>query len=268
MSAPGASGPAPPPVVVTGAGGGIGRAICRQLVARGARVVAVGRAPARLRAVAEALGVESHAVDLADLEDVRHLAATLRARHPRIRALVSNAGVLTGVPVLTVDGNEPNMQVNALAPMLLATMLAPALVGGRLITTGSRSHRFARLAPEDLESPGRPGRSGASRYAASKRAAAVLTHEFGRRHPAVATTVVDPGVVATRLWRHSGIAGRVLSVPIPGLVRTPARAARGFVEVILGEEPPPAHLGAGRLWREDPAVRDPAVGAALWKAAL
>lgn len=268
MGAPGGTGPEPPPVVVTGAGGGIGRAICERLVQRGARVVAVGRTPARLGAVADRLGVESHAVDLADLDDVRDLARTLRARHPRIRALVSNAGVLTGAAVLTVDGNEPNMQVNALAPLLLAELLAPSLAGGLLLTTGSRSHRFARVGPDDLRDPGRPGRSGPSRYAASKRAAAMLTHEFGRRHPGISVSVVDPGIVATGLWRHSGLAGRVLSVPIPGLVRTAHRAARPFVALVLGEASPTPHHRAGRLWREDPAVRDPAAGAPLYEAAL
>lgn len=266
---PGKGSPARPPVVVTGAGSGIGRAICAGLVAAGAPVVAVGRTPSRVESLGRELAVETHCVDLADLGDVRALAAVLTARHPRMAALVSNAGVLSGAAVLTADGNELNMQVNALAPLLLAHLLAPALAGGVLLTTGSRSHRVGRVDPDDLERPGRPGRSGSARYAASKRAAAMLTHEFGRRHPAVAAAVVDPGVVATDLWRHSGLAGRLLSVPLPGLVRTPARAARPFVALAMGDGRPLApHHGGGRLWREDPAVRDPAAGAALWEAAM
>jgi NAD(P)-dependent dehydrogenase (short-subunit alcohol dehydrogenase family) len=63
--------------VVTGAGSGLGRALCVEISRRGGRVVASDVNVEAARATAASLGGEAHAVacDVTKLEDVERLAA-------------------------------------------------------------------------------------------------------------------------------------------------------------------------------------------------
>jgi len=83
--------------VITGAAGGIGRAIARQLIADGASVHALDRDGAALEDAALEFGPESfvpHVVDLADRAAVdRTLGAVLEGLERRCDVLVNNAGV-------------------------------------------------------------------------------------------------------------------------------------------------------------------------------
>lgn len=90
---------AEPPVLagrtalVTGAGNGLGRAITRQLVGAGVRVVAVGRSRGALEETAAITGGEVRVAtaDVADEQSVGRLAGSLAEEH--ISILVNNAGV-------------------------------------------------------------------------------------------------------------------------------------------------------------------------------
>src|ERR1700753_84895 len=103
-------------VVVTGGSDGIGAAAARALVDRGDQVVLVGRSPGKTSAGGAELGVEGHVADFARLDEVRELAAALRARYPRVDVLLNNAGLIAGARrTLTADGHELTFQVNHLA---------------------------------------------------------------------------------------------------------------------------------------------------------
>src|SRR5688500_20373006 len=74
-----------PTVVVTGASSGTGAQAARQLAALGARIVIVGRDPARTATVADAISrtgthVAHYTADFAQLESVRNLAARSEER--------------------------------------------------------------------------------------------------------------------------------------------------------------------------------------------
>lgn len=58
-------------VLVTGATGGIGGATVRHLLAKGADVIASGRSPEGLAAMAESTGVRTLAFDLTSEESVK-----------------------------------------------------------------------------------------------------------------------------------------------------------------------------------------------------
>lgn len=120
--------------VVTGAGGGVGRAIALALAADGATVCLVGRRVAALQAVARE--VESGAprpliyvADLARDEDIEGLATRLGEEHGRVDALVHSAGAYargeTGVaPAADFDRQY---QVNVRAPYALTGAVLPLL---------------------------------------------------------------------------------------------------------------------------------------------
>ncbi len=84
--------------IVTGAGSmnGIGAATVRQLVADGATVYATDRSAEDCRAVAEAAGARSRAVDITDRGQIDACVAAVMAEHGRLDILVNNAGVAAG----------------------------------------------------------------------------------------------------------------------------------------------------------------------------
>ncbi len=84
--------------VVTGGGSGIGRCTAHELAALGAAVALVGRRPEKLAAVAEEIAATGavrpsvHACDIRVEEEVERTVGEILLAHPRIDALVNNAG--------------------------------------------------------------------------------------------------------------------------------------------------------------------------------
>lgn len=144
-------------VVVTGASGGIGSAICRRLAADGYGVIAQYRSRAdaaqALRASLEEQGVPCDLVgaDLATTDGVESLVTHVRLRTERepgirIRALVNNAGRLLGpsLPDATPDSFDRFVAVNLRAPFFLTQGLAPLMgPGGSVVNISSASAHIA-----------------------------------------------------------------------------------------------------------------------------
>src|ERR671929_2391132 len=148
-----------PTVILTGATRGIGRAAAIALAARGAELGVVGRDPARVRATAdEARGsgggapVHEHVADLAQMGEVRRLAAELLEAYPRIDVLANNAGAMFTSRHVTPDGFERTFALNHLSPFLLTQLLLDRLDGGRVVTTASDAHTGGALDFADLQS--------------------------------------------------------------------------------------------------------------------
>jgi short-subunit dehydrogenase len=118
-------------VLLTGAGGGIGREAAAALVRAGAAVLLAGRHPARLSAQARALGQEPRvtwaAADLADPAQVERLAREAAAWGCNV--VVHNAGTPAFGALAQHDAAAMHrvLQINLLAPMLLTRLLLPHL---------------------------------------------------------------------------------------------------------------------------------------------
>ena len=118
--------------VVTGAAGGIGRAIVAALLDAGATVHGLDRDAQALQAIAWTAGARfmPHAVDLADraaLDGAR--AGLVRALDGRLDILVNNAGISRVLPFADTDDAalDALMAVNLIAPLRLTRGLLPAL---------------------------------------------------------------------------------------------------------------------------------------------
>ncbi|MEV0155235.1 SDR family oxidoreductase [Micromonospora sp. NPDC050686] len=198
--------------VVTGAASGIGEALAHGLARRGAELVLLDRDAQRLDTVVAAIRaahpdrrVDTHLVDLADPDATDRAAAELRARHPRIRLLVNNAGVALGgrFDQVTLDEFEWVVDINFRAVVRLTHALLPALKaepGAHLVNISSL---FGLIAP-----------AGQAAYAASKFAVRGFTEAL--RHELVdegiGVTSVHPGGIATRIAASARIGS---GVPIP-----------------------------------------------------
>jgi NAD(P)-dependent dehydrogenase (short-subunit alcohol dehydrogenase family) len=257
--------------VVTGASSGIGLAAAEELARLGARVVLVGRDPARLSAAVERVRAasgrspQSYRADFLRLDEVRALAQKLAAAYPTIDLLANNAGGIVRRYTSTVDGYEATIQANHLAPFLLTNLLRDNLRGGRVVSTSSDAHRTGGIDPDDLVRKDHRYSLWLA-YGASKQANILFAAEAARRWPDVLSTSYHPGVVRSRFG-----AGTIASVfyKVAPFLTTPAQGADTLVWLATApadEITPGGYYYKRALRTPAPPARDPALAARLWEA--
>jgi NAD(P)-dependent dehydrogenase (short-subunit alcohol dehydrogenase family) len=150
--------------VVTGANGGLGFEVARELARTGGHVVMAARdqskaevARASIRGEIPDAALELQPLDLASLASVREAATSILAHHPRIDVLVNNAGLM-GIPERrTEDGFEMQLAVNHLGHFALTAELMPALLesnDARVVSvTSTGRHTGSALDPANPTSP-------------------------------------------------------------------------------------------------------------------
>lgn len=133
--------------LLTGATGGLGRAIAQALAQRGARLALSARNREALEVLAAELPGEGHTVLPADLAEP-DAAERLAAEAAGTEILIANAG-LPGAGLLddfSAEEVKRALRVNLEAPMLMARALYPAMVeagSGHLVFVASLSGKAA-----------------------------------------------------------------------------------------------------------------------------
>lgn len=241
-------------VVVTGANSGIGAAASEAFAGLGAEVHMVCRNRSRgesaLAEISERTGSDRlhlHVADLADLEQVRALAAELADELDSIDVLVNNAGALLAERERTPQGHELTFAVHVLAPLVLTHELRPQLVaaeGARVIFVTSGGMYTAKLDLGDLQLD-RRDYDGPDFYAHAKRAQMELIGELQRRFDdGVTFHAMHPGWTETPGVEQS--LPRFHSVTKP-LLRSPEAGADTIVWLAAADR---AIAEPGRLWMD------------------
>ena len=180
-----------PLALVTGASRGFGLAIARR-IASDHRLVLLGRSESSLRRVADEIGGEVIAVDLADDAALLRVADQLAARDEPVQVLVNNAGVAPSAPLRNTDDAmwSRTIAINLRAPFVLARALGPRMAQagwGRIVNIASTA--------------GLKGYAYTSAYCASKGGLVSLTRalavELGRK--GVTVNAVCPGFTETAI---------------------------------------------------------------------
>ena len=191
--------------LVTGANRGLGLEVCRQLAARGLRVILTARDFADARAAAARLrraggDVRPALLDVADPRSIARCAARLARNRERIDILVNNAaiyrlgGLLRGSPAAIRD----TLAVNFLGAVWTSRAFVPAMVRrgyGRVVNVSSDFGSFGL------------GLAGPAAYSMSKAGLDALTVKLAQEvRGDVKVNAVHPGWLRTRMggpasWR-------------------------------------------------------------------
>ena len=249
-------------VVLTGATSGIGKESARLLAARCERLIVQGAEPRDVVVglVAE-LGERGAAVEYVSSDFTRMDAVTEAARSIRdlapegIDLLINNAGVPGGPQrIITIDGWERTLQVNALAPALLTRLLVPSLAEhSRIVIVGSSAHRVESFHFEDIDLA--RDYTPVAAYARSKLAMVTCSSLLAEELAGTSTTVVAlcPGLNDTPL--SAAMMGRIGERPTVGAERVVFAAT---ADVASG-----SYLEGSRVVAPSTEVTDPANREAL-----
>lgn len=205
--------------LVTGAGQGIGEAIARQLLARGARVTVLGRRADPLRKLVDEFP-EQCRMELADVAqelEVKTAFAQAVSAQGAINILVNNAGQAQSAPFMKMDAAlwQCMLAVNLTGTMLCMQQVLPAMAAagyGRIVNVASTA--------------GLAGYAYVAAYCAAKHGVVGLTRSLALEFATKGVTVnaVCPGYTETEIVRD-GIARVVEKTG-----RTPEQAMAEFVK--------------------------------------
>ena len=142
--------------LVTGANRGIGLEVCRQLAAKGLRVILTARDSGKAKAAAAGLraagDVVAATLDVADLPSARHLADELAARGLHVDVLVNNAAVLIaesgGAMETPLEDIRRTFDTNVFGAISVAQAFVPAMVVrkyGRVVNVSSEAGQLSSM---------------------------------------------------------------------------------------------------------------------------
>jgi dehydrogenase/reductase SDR family member 12 len=190
--------------IVTGATGGIGRAVTDEAVRRGATVIALARSAGKLAELAQSAAgrVIPLQVDLALVRDTRRAVTALLAMGRRIDVLVNNVGLLLDQLTVTAEGFETSYATNLLDHFVLTEGLLHAgafAPGATIINMSSGGMYNAPLTLDYLGMKDPTRYNGVYAYAVHKRGQAELTKYWHAQYAAkgLHVYVMHPGWVDT-----------------------------------------------------------------------
>jgi short-subunit dehydrogenase len=189
---------------VTGAAGGIGRALALELSLRGCDLALADRDEAGLQAVAAEIGsdgnrkVTTHRVDVGEPGEIAEFAQAATSAHPTLNIVINNAGVALIGQFSEVDQSQMDwlFNINFWGVVHSTRAFLPHLSRQREAHIANLSSLFGIIAP--------PGQTA---YAASKFAvrgfSESLRHELRMAGSPVRLSVVHPGGISTNIARNA-----------------------------------------------------------------
>jgi NAD(P)-dependent dehydrogenase (short-subunit alcohol dehydrogenase family) len=189
-------------IVITGGGGGIGRAIARRFAAGGGRVVVNDLNPGAAAAVAAEIGGFAVPGDAGTADGVRELIAAATEHLGEIDIYCSNAGTVGGTgPDTPEDEWQRAWEVNTMAHVRASRALLPGWLArgrGTFVVTASAAGLLTML--------------GAAPYSVTKHAAAAYAEWLAATYAHRGLTVhcICPQGVRTNMLAGSGRAGDVV----------------------------------------------------------
>jgi short-subunit dehydrogenase involved in D-alanine esterification of teichoic acids len=118
--------------LITGGGGGLGRAMADSLIAMGKSVIIAGRIEARLKKTAAEIGAKAYfVVDLSNIPAISSFVKDIVSKYPELGCLINSAGVLRPFQITSPDYDfdltraDQEIDTNIRGPLHLNVSLVP-----------------------------------------------------------------------------------------------------------------------------------------------
>jgi len=182
--------------VVTGGGGGIGKALCRRFATDGARVVVADIRMDDARTVAESIGGMAVRCDAGREEAIVGLVRKTESAMGPVDIFCSNAGIMVkgDIDVSNADWRRI-WEINVMAHVYAARAVVPGMLrrgGGRFVVTASAAGLLSQI--------------GSAPYSTSKHAAVGFAENLAITYgdQGLRVSVICPQAVRTHMTRHGG----------------------------------------------------------------
>ncbi|MEM8890016.1 MAG: SDR family NAD(P)-dependent oxidoreductase [Bacteroidota bacterium] len=208
--------------IVTGGTRGIGKEICRQLLAQDFDITFIGRDKASGAAIQEELqasfpdsSVTYLYGDLGTIASCKKLATDIQGQADKIDLLINNAGIWPTQLSTNSDGLEMAFMVNHLAPLILTKELLPNIQkaeNSRIVNVNAGLYLKGKVSTE--ETPYGKDFHKIKTYCNTKLCNILATLEIADKLEGSGTTInaLHPGVIKTGLGDFGGIMGLLLSL--------------------------------------------------------
>jgi NAD(P)-dependent dehydrogenase (short-subunit alcohol dehydrogenase family) len=259
--------------LVTGANGGLGKAMALELAQQGATVILLCRdsakaeaAQAEIKAKANGAATELLIVDLGSQRSVREAVDQFCQQHTSLDVLINNAAVYKTSRSVTPDGLETMFATNYLGHFLLTNLLLDALQASpsaRVINITAPVN--PKLDFDNLQSEKHFSTNGA--FGASKMCNLLFSNTLATRLTGthVTSNALHPGLVKSNLLHDAPSFMRVLANLIS---KSPEQAAQAVAYLALS---PDREGVSGKFFKgktisePDPYSKDAQVQQRLWK---
>lgn len=232
--------------VITGADGGMGTEITREVAAAGYHVIMLClttfRGEERRSQIALETGnkdIEVIQVDLSSMGNIVEVARQICEQETGIDLLMNNAGTMCTHFTRTDEGFEYTVAVNYLAPYLLTRLLLPKMhEGTRIVSMVSCTYAIGKIGPHFFTN----GKEGSfwriPIYSNTKLALWLFTRKLAEevKDRGITVNAADPGIVSTNIISMDMWFDPLTDVLFRPFIRKPRTGADTAIRLLLDKE--------------------------------
>jgi len=226
-------------VAISGATGGLGKPLCKNLAALGASLILLDRNAGRSLALEKELlsefpdlTVNRIPLDLEEIDSVKACAEELLTLP--VDVLILNAGAYRIVRHTCKGGFDNVFMINFASPYYLAKKLLPTLHarGGRLVVVGSIAHTYSKSDPNDVDFVTRKKHSLC--YGNAKRHLMYASYKLCQNSSILSVT--HPGIAVTNITSHyPKVLYALIKYPMKLIFMSPKKASLSILSGLFNK---------------------------------